>query len=89
MQGVNRLLGYSHTTFLYNVIIDRKYRNIVCKTCIKVVPLCKLHLVAASRSYTCAQGGLDTVQIALVMFSLPLTSDKYFEFKTRGASGHP
>ena len=31
------------------------------------VPLCKLHLVAAfgSRSYTCVQDGLDTVQLAL------------------------
>ena len=44
------------------------------KICIKVVPLCKLHLVAASRSYTCAQGGLDTVQLALVVFLLPPTS---------------
>ena len=33
------------------------------------LPLCKLHLVAASRSYTCAQDGLDTVQLALVVFS--------------------
>ena len=35
-----------------------------------VVPLCKLHLVAASRSYTCTQDGLDTVQLALVVFFL-------------------
>ena len=40
------------------------------KICIKVVPLCKLHLVAASLSYTCAQDGLDTVQLALVVFFL-------------------
>ena len=35
--------------------------------CIKLVPLCKLDLVAASRSYTCAQDGVDTVQLALVV----------------------
>ena len=35
---------------------------------------CKLHLVAASRSYTCAQYDLDTVQLALVVFFLPSTS---------------
>ena len=35
---------------------------------------CKLHLVAASRSYTCAQDDLDTVQLALVVFFLPSTS---------------
>ena len=40
-----------------------------------VVPLCKLHLVAASRSYTCTQDGLVTVQLALVMFFLPPTSE--------------
>ena len=40
-----------------------------------VVPLCKLHLVAASRSYTCTQDGLDTVQLALVVFLLPPTSE--------------
>ena len=40
-----------------------------------VVPLCKLHLVAASRSYTCTQDGLDTVQLALVVFFLPPTSE--------------
>ena len=34
--------------------------------CIKVVPLCKLHLVAASRSYTCDQDD----QLALVVFFL-------------------
>ena len=45
------------------------------KICIKVVPLCKLHLVAASRSYTCAQDGVDTVQLALVVFFLPPTSE--------------
>ena len=39
------------------------------KICIKVVPLCKLHLVAASCSYTCAHDGVDTVQLALVVFS--------------------
>ena len=43
--------------------------------CIKVVPLCKLHLVAASRSYTCALDGLDTVQLVLVVFFLPSTSE--------------
>ena len=36
--------------------------------------MCKLHLVAASHSYTCAQDGLDTVQLALVVFFLPSTS---------------
>ena len=45
------------------------------KICIKVVPLCKLHLVAASRSYTCAQDGLDTVQLALVVFCPPPTRE--------------
>ena len=44
------------------------------KICIKVLPLYKLHLVAASRSYTRAQDGLDTVQLALVVFFLPSTS---------------
>ena len=40
----------------------------------QILPLCYLHLVAASRSYTCAQDGLDTVQLALVVFSFhPLT----------------
>ena len=34
------------------------------KIWIEVVPLCKLHLVAASRSYTCAQDGLDTATCA-------------------------
>ena len=34
-----------------------------------------LHLVAASRSYTCAQDGLDTAQLALVVFFLPPTSE--------------
>ena len=38
----------------------------------KVAPLCKLHLVAASHSNTCAQDGLATVQVALVVFSLAL-----------------
>ena len=32
--------------------------------------LCKLHLVSASHFYTCAQDGLDTVQLALVVFFL-------------------
>ena len=32
-----------------------------------MVPLCKLHLVAASHSYTCAQDGLVTAQLALVV----------------------
>ena len=27
---------------------------------------CYLHLVAASRSYTCTQDGLDTVQLAVI-----------------------
>ena len=36
---------------------------------IKMMPLCKLHLLAASGSYTCAQDGVDTVQLALVAFS--------------------
>ena len=36
----------------------------------QILPLCYLHLVAASRSYTCAQDGLDTVQLALVVFFL-------------------
>ena len=41
--------------------------------------LCKLNLVAASRSYTCAQGGLDTVQLALVVFSFhPLAKILHF-----------
>ena len=31
------------------------------------MPLCKQYLVAASRSYTCAQGGLDTVQLACAL----------------------
>ena len=37
--------------------------------------MCKLHLVAASCSYTCAEDGLDTVQLALVVFCLPPTSE--------------
>ena len=41
---------------------------------IKVVPLCKLHLAAASCSYTCAQDDLDVVQLALVVFFLTLTT---------------
>ena len=40
----------------------------------QILSLCKLHLVAASSSYTCAQDGLDTVQLALVVFFLPSTS---------------
>ena len=44
-------------------------------TLMQILPLCYLHLVAASRSYTCAQGGLDTVQLALVVFFLPPTSE--------------
>ena len=40
----------------------------------QILPLCYLHLVAASRSYTCAQDDLDTVQLALVVFFLPSTS---------------
>ena len=40
----------------------------------QILPLCYLHLVAASRSYTCAQDGVDTVQLALVVFFLPPTS---------------
>ena len=39
-----------------------------------MVPLCKLHLVAASCSYTCAQDGLDTVQLALGVFFLSPTT---------------
>ena len=35
-----------------------------------MVLLCKLRLVAASRSYMCAQDGLDTVQLSLVVFFL-------------------
>ena len=50
---------------------QRKLRSVKTthkgKICIKVVPLCKLHLVAASLSYTCAQDGLDTAQLALVV----------------------
>ena len=38
------------------------------KICIEVVPLRKLHLVAATHTYACAQD-LDTVQLALVVFS--------------------
>ena len=34
------------------------------KICIKVVPLCKLYLVAASHSYTRTQDGLDTATYA-------------------------
>ena len=44
-------------------------------TLMQILPLCHLHLVAASRSYTCAQDGLDTVQLALVVFFLPPTSE--------------
>ena len=36
----------------------------------QILPLCYLHLAAASRSYTCVQDGLDTVQLALVVFFL-------------------
>ena len=41
----------------------------------QILPLCYLHLVAASRSYTCDQDGVDTVQLALVVFFLPPTSE--------------
>ena len=44
-------------------------------TVMQILPLCYLHLVAASRSYTCAQDGVDTVQLALVVFFLPPTSE--------------
>ena len=40
----------------------------------QILPLCYLHFVAASHSYTCAQDNLDTVQLALVVFFLPSTS---------------
>ena len=43
-------------------------------TLMQILPLCYLHLVAASRSYTCAQDGVDTVQLALVVFFLPPAS---------------
>ena len=33
---------------------------------IKAVPLCKLHLVATSRSYTCAQDALDFLVCGLL-----------------------
>ena len=39
----------------------------------QILPLCYLHMVAASRSYTCAQDGLDTPQLALVVFCPPPT----------------
>ena len=38
-------------------------------TLMQIVPLCYLHLVAAYQFYTCAQDGLDTVQLVLVVFS--------------------
>ena len=44
-------------------------------TSMQILPLCYLHLVAASRSYTCAQDGLDTVQLALVVFFHPSASE--------------
>ena len=44
-------------------------------TIMQIMPLCYLYLVAASRSYTCTQDGLDTVQLALVVFFLPPTSE--------------
>ena len=43
-------------------------------TLMQILPLCYLHLVAASHSYTCAQDGVDTVRLALVVFFLPPTS---------------
>ena len=44
-------------------------------TLMQILPLCYLHLVAASCSYTCAQDGVDTAQLALVVFFLPPTSE--------------
>ena len=42
----------------------------------QILPLCYLHLVAASHSYTCAQDGLHTVQFVLVVFFLPIVVPK-------------
>ena len=36
----------------------------------QIPPLCYLYLFAASRSYTCAQDGLETVQLVLVASQL-------------------
>ena len=43
-------------------------------TLMQILPLCYLHLVAASRSYSCVQDGLNTVQLVLLVFFLPSTS---------------
>ena len=36
----------------------------------QILPLCYLYLFAASRSYTCAQDGLETVQLALAQMNM-------------------
>ena len=48
--------------------------NAACTTLMQILPLCYLHLVAASRSYACAQDDLDTVQLVLVVFFPPSAS---------------
>ena len=58
------------------------------KICIKVVPLCYLHLVAASCSYTCAQDGLYTVQLALVVFFLGALAHLLMCTQTNGHTLH-
>ena len=55
----------------------------------QILPLCYPHLVAASHSYTCAQDGLDTVQLALVVFFLLSTSTNRYTTCTHGGHRPP
>ena len=65
---------YNHTV-MYAACTTTKCSLHKGTTLMQILPLCYLHLVAASRSYTCAQDGLDTAQLALVVFFLPPTSE--------------
>ena len=63
----------SHDAFCHTLAIP-KVLHMLRTSLTQILPLCYLHLVAASRSYTCTQDGLDTVQLALVVFFLPPAS---------------
>ena len=71
LHSVNTILGTSIGAGCSNQMQLAQGHHLL----MQILPLCYLHLVAASRSYTCAQDGVDTVQLALVVFFLPPTSE--------------